>query len=1066
MNPWSSAKGGGVRRFCFCIGFLFWSWQCTPAFAVQGSPKASPTPGFFDQLRFRNVGPAVSGGRLGAVAGTDADSSLYYVGAAGGGVWKTTNGGQSFAPVFDGQDVGSIGAIAIDPRNKNIVWVGTGEGAPRNDVSQGDGVYRTTDGGKTWKHVLFLRNALIAKVAIDPRDSNTVVVGVLGDPFADNTARGIYRSTDGGQSWRKTLYVDGRTGVSDIAISGEPGVLFAGMWPYRRTGWSSDSGGTQGGLYKSVDFGATWQKLAGGLLPTGETGRIGVAVAPSNPRRVYALIESKQGLLWRSDDGGATWTQVSANTLIDERPFYYTHVFVDPTSEDHLWALSVHLAVSTNGGKTWRIGARGVHGDNHAMWISADAKRIIEGNDGGPSFSFDDGITWQMPHNLAIAQLYHIGFDRQNPYRVCAPLQDNGVWCAPNNGLSGAISASHWQNMGGGDGTWVVPDPLHPWIVWSSSGGGNFAGEIDVINTHTNEVRTVTPYLRDQNVVDPRNLKYRFNWETPIAFDPFDRRIVYTGANVLFRTRDGGTRWTVISPDLTRNNRTHEAVSGGITLDGTGAETSESILYIEASKVRRGQLWVGTDDGYLQMTRDAGATWHNVTPPGIRPYGRFASLAASPRDAGTLFAAYDLHMIGDRTPHIFKTTDYGRHWHDIASGLPAEQEVRSVRVDSRNPTLIYAGLENSLWASFDGGTHWRNASFNLPATSVRDIAVQPDANDLLVATHGRSVWILDDIAPLQQLNRARAARGGAYLFPIRPAAEWNEHNYFGTRSDGTSAPYGAIVTYYLQKPVAHAPTAEVIDAGGRIVRRFASKDLTNQAGLNRFVWDTTEDPPPDWNFTPTWNKGGAFSQSAVPVLPGTYRLVLHAGTTLQRPIIVRQDPRTRYTAAQLRANYTAMRSVFSDFGRVNVALNMLSTVLNEAPLRTRALNAVHNGALALRVADSASRAKFLLLSITQDPVNDQDDDFLTDVLRERLQTQMGTFGSTFGPPTDAQLRENAQLHALTNAKLREVMAFRNGPLRQIDAQLQLAKLRPLTTLTQKPHVYDEAAGGRRGGDGP
>lgn len=1050
----------------FCIGMLLFGWQLVPALAAQGSPKPSPSPGIFDQLRFRNVGPAVSGGRLGAVAGTDADSSLYYVGAAGGGVWKSTNGGQSFTPVFDSQDVGSIGAIAIDPRNVNSVWVGTGEGAPRNDVSQGDGIYRTTDGGKSWKHVLFLRNALVSKIAIDPRDSNTIVAGVLGDPFADNVARGIYRSTDGGESWQKTLFVDARTGVSDIAVSGEPGVLYAGMWPYRRTGWSSQSGGTQGGLYKSVDFGATWKKLAGDGLPAGATGRIGVAVAPSNARRVYALIESKQGLLWRSDDAGATWTQVSANTLIDERPFYYTHVFVDPTNENHLWALSVHVAVSNNGGKTWRIGARGVHGDNHAFWISADAKRIIEGNDGGPSFSYDDGMTWGMPHNLAIAQLYHIGFDRQNPYHVCAPLQDNGVWCAPNNGLSGAISSSQWQNMGGGDGTWVVPDPLHPWIVWSSSGGGNFAGELDVTNTHTNEVRTVTPYLRDQNVVDPRNLKYRFNWETPIAFDPFDGRIVYTAANVLFRTRDAGQSWKAISPDLTRNNRAHEVVSGGLTLDGTGAETSETILYIELSKIRRGELWVGTDDGYVQLTLNGGASWRNVTPSGIRAYGRFASLAASPRDAGTLYAAYDLHMIGDRTPHIFKTTDYGRHWRDLGAGLPTEQEVRSVRVDPRNPSLIYAGLENSLWASFDGGMHWRKLSFNLPATSVRDIAVQPDANDLLVATHGRSVWILDDVAPLQQFERARAMGNAAYLFPIRPAIQWNEHSYFGTRSDGTSAPYGAIITYYLQKPAVHTPSAEVLDAGGRIVRHFRAKDLTNQAGFNRFSWDGTEDPPPDWNFTPTWNKGGAFSQSSVPVVPGVYKLVLHAGVTLQQPILLRQDPRTHYTAAQLRGSYTAMHAIFADFGRVDDALNLLSTVLNEAPLRTRALNAAGHGAMALRVAEIASRAKFLLLSITQDPVNDQDDDFLTDVLRERLQTQMGTFGSSFGPPTAAQLQQNAQLHALTDAKLREVVAFQDGPLRQIDAQLQAAKLRPLTTLTQKPHIYDEGVGGRRGSDGP
>jgi len=1050
------------------IAFVF-AAACVPpaAFAAEQkeTPKPSPTPGLFDQMRFRNVGPAVSGGRLGAVAGTDADASLYYVGAAGGGVWRSTNGGQTFVPVFDAQDVGSIGAIAIDPRDTKTVWVGTGEDAPRNDVSQGDGVYRSSDGGRSWTHVLNLSNALVAAIAIDPRDPNTVVVGVLGDPFADNEARGIYRTTDGGKSWQKTLYVDARTGASDLAASAkEPGVIYAGMWPYRRTGWSSDSGGTQGGLYKSMDFGATWQKLYGNGLPAGETGRIGVAVAPSDPQRVYALIESKQGLLWRSDDGGAHWKLVSSNTLINERPFYYTHVFVDPTNEDHLWALSVHLTVSTDGGVTWRVGARGVHGDNHAMWISKDAKRIIEGNDGGPSFSFADGATWQMPHNLPIAQLYHIGFDRQNPYHVCAPLQDNGVWCAPNDGLSGGISASQWKNMGGGDGTWVVPDPRQPHIVWLTSGGGNFAGEMDVINTRTNEVRTVSPFLHDQNVVDPRDLKFRFNWETPIAFDPFDPRIVYTAGDAVFKTSDAGQHWKAISGDLTRNARAHEVVSGGITLDGTGAETSETILYIEPSRAKRGQLWVGTDDGYIQLTRDGGKTWRNVTPPGLVPFGRFASLSASVHDPAVLYAAYDLHMTGDRTPHVFMTSDYGSHWRDIAANLPAGQEVRSVRADPRNSKLVYAGLENSLWATFDGGAHWRNINFNMPASSVRDIAIQPDRNDLLLATHGRSVWVLDDLSPLQHFNAAQSASSGVYIFPPRPAIQWNEHNYFGTRTDGAGPPYGTIVTYYLKRPAAFAPTAEILDSSGRVVRHFKSKDLTNQAGLNRFTWDTSEDAPPTWKFTPTWNQGAAFSQDSVTVLPGKYTLMLHAGVTVRRTIVVQQDPRTRYTAAQLRQNYAAMSEVFNDFGRVNVALNGLSTVLNEAPLRTAALNQAGNGALALRVAAVASQARLLLLSITQNPVNDQDDDFFTDVLRERLQTQMGTFGGSAGPPTAVQLSENAALHDLTNQRLRAVAAFEAGALREVDAALRAAKLAPLTTLTQQPKVYDEAVGGRRGGD--
>ena len=1027
----------------------------------EATPTPSPKP--LDQLRFRNVGPQVSGGRLGAVAGTDGDSSLYYVGAAIGGVWKSTNAAQTWSPVFDDQDVGAIGAIAIDPNDENVVWVGTGEGAPRNDVSQGDGVYRTSDGGKTWQRVLPLHNSLISKILIDPRNANTVLVGALGDPFADSNDRGLYRTTDGGATWTKNLYVDARTGVSDMdAVARAPGVVYAGMWPYRRTGWSSESGGTQGGLFRSSDFGVTWQRLSGNGLPTDATGRIGIAIAPSNPQRVYALIESKQGLLWRSDDGGSTWRMMSASTLIDERPFYYTHVFVDPTNQEHLWALSVATAVSDDGGKTFVVGIHGIHGDNHAMWLSHDAKRIIEGNDGGPAFSFDDGKSWHMPHNLPIAQLYHVGFDRMKPYDVCAPLQDNGVWCAPNNGLGGdSISSSQWLNMGGGDGTWVLPDPRDPAVVWLTSGGGNFAGELDIMNVRTNESRSAGPYFHDQNVVDPKNLRYRFNWETPIAFDPFDARVAYLGGNVLFRSTDRGYHWRRITGDLTRNVAMHQVVTGGITLDGTGAETSDSLLYIEPSILRRGELWIGTDDGYVQLTRDGGRTWRNVTPPVAVQYGRFAGISASSRSPGTAYVVYDAHMVGDRAPYFFATRDYGMHWTRMGAGqLPADQEARSVREDPRNPNILYAGLEDSLWASFDRGSHWQDLRLNLPATSIRDVRVHPDSDDLVVATHGRSLYILDDLTPLQQWQSAMNAHPG-FLFPVRSAYHWNLHGYFDTHNDGAAPPYGAIVTYYLSRPASRKPTAVVLDAAGRVVKHIDDDSVTNQAGFNRFTWDLYEDAPEDWNFTPPWNKG--YSDGA-PVLPGTYTVVVNVdGWTLRRPLTVLQDPRTHWTRAQLAQNQAAVRQLFDDFSRVDRALNALSTVINEAPLRVRALKAAGNGSLASRVSAAGDAAQALLLTVTQNPQHNQDDDFLVDVLRERLQAHIGAFGSTFGPPTQAQLQESAALHALANERMAAVQGFETAMLAPIEIALREAKQPPLATLTAKPEIFDTGEGARRGG---
>jgi photosystem II stability/assembly factor-like uncharacterized protein len=998
-----------MRSLLLCFALALLGAEGSPA----PSATPSPTPAPLTQLNFRNVGPAIAGGRLSSVAGSNHDPALYYIGSAGGGVWKSTNAGADWQPVFDDQPVASIGSVSIDPNNDNIVWAGTGEANPRNDVSPGGGIYKTADAGKTWKLMGLKESTAIGKISIDPRNGNNVVVAALGDPFADNTQRGIYRTTDGGVTWTNVLSLGSQSGASDVVRAQKnPELLFAGMWQFRRTGWSVQSGGEGDGLFRSRDGGATWERLSGHGLPSDQLGRIGLAIAPSNPNRVYAVIQSKQGLIWRSDDGGENWQLVSSDTIADERPFYFSELAVDPTNADHLYSESVHLVESNDAGKTWHRRDRRMHGDHHGLWIAADGRRIIEANDGGPAISYNAGATWDMRWNVPIGQLYHIGFDRGNPYRICAPLQDNGGWCGPSNSLQGAIPPGAWEDVGGGDAIYVQPDPGKPRNVWVTSAGGNNAGQTLLFNERTKQTADVSPYQRDQNVVAPAALRYRFNWETPLAFDPFDASVAFIGANVLFSSHDRGHSWKAMSPDLTRDEKSHEAMSGGVTLEGTGAETSDTILYIEPSRVAKGELWVGTDDGVVQLTRDGGRHWRNVTPAGIEPFGRFASISASLRKAGEAFAIYDRHMEGDRKPYVFKTTNYGRTWTAVTSGIPADQYARSVRQDAHNTSVVYLGTELGLYVSLDAGAHWQAFQQNLPPVSIRDIRIQPDFNDLLLATHGRDAWILDDLTPLQQLSRAQAT--DAYAFPVRPAYLYEIHgetnNYNGA---GDDPPYGAIVTFYLKAPAKSNPTAEVLDGRGHIVRHFNTHledgkpvpDLSNQAGLNRTNWDLTEDKPVGWDDAPSWNQ---FNSGAV-VPPGRYTIVIHDDKrTLRAAVDVVADPRERNKAMNHAARYALEHRLYALWTRVDVALNTLSKVQKEADARH--LDTIKADAAALQA------------TITSNPRQDQDDDFLTDLLRERLQSLLFTFDS-WRSPTLEQEREARVLEALANERLQAVNHF-------------------------------------------
>jgi photosystem II stability/assembly factor-like uncharacterized protein len=883
--------------------------------------KSLPT----GNLMWRETGPAIAGGRVTSVAGSATDPNLYYLGAAGGGVWKSTDGGAAWTPVFDKESVGAIGAVTIDPSNDNTVWVGTGESNPRNDVSYGDGVYKSADGGKTWTNVGLRGTKYVSRIIVDPSDPQHVIVGALGDVFANSEDRGVYVTYDGGKTWSKTLYVGPESGVSDLASSAKnPNVIFAGIWKFQRRPWTFRSGGARDGIYRSADGGRTWTRLTGHGLPGGIMGRIGLAVAPSDPNRVYALVESKHGILWRSDDGGDTWRLVSSNTLIDERPFYFSHLAVDPSDPDRVITASTLLAESTDGGRRFHPIALGVHPDFHAIWIAPnDSKRMLAGEDGGDALTVDGGQTWTFSRNLPIGQFYRVGLGNDNPYTICGGLQDNNSYCGASNSLdaSGNTNRAWFVVVQDDDGQWAIPSPLNPNVIWSDGQDG----ALFTFNRRTREYLFAQPYLTSaQQDYDIATSPYRFNWESPIGFAPWNPHVAWFGGNVVFQTDDGGYRWRVISPDLTRNDKAHQQPAGGpITHDVTGAEYTDTILDVEGSAASRGEIWVGTDDGYVQMTRDGGAHWKNVTPRGAIPNGRFETVAPSPLRRGTAYAVEVANLVGNDAPHVWVTHDYGAHWRSIVAGLPNDLWTRSIRPDDRNPSLVFLGTEEGVWVSYDQGARWQPLRNNMPAVSVRDIRIQPQFDDLVIATHGRSIWVMDDIRPLQELPTAVAA--GAMLFAPRTSYEYNLTNDLeGLYASyaASNPPYGVPITYYQAAPQSHAPAVTILDASGRVVRVLRG---TNAAGLNRIVWNFTAAPPVPW-------KGAANPMFAGPpdgpmVVPGRYaaRVTLGARTFVQH-FLVNPDPQATETLAQMRTSYAAFAKLDALYSNVDVMLNRLDAI--------------------------------------------------------------------------------------------------------------------------------------------
>ncbi len=917
--------------------------------AESTKPEEKP----FKGMKYRLVGP-FRGGRSLTAAGVPGDSTTYYFGGTGGGVWKSTDGAMTWSSVFDKEGTSSIGSIALARSNPNVIYVGTGEACIRGNISHGDGIYKSLDGGKTWKNMGLHDSRAVGRVIIHPTNPDIVFVAALGHPFGPNQERGIFRTTDGGKTWEKVLSKDENTGGIDVAFDpNNPNILFGALWQARRTSWGMSSGGPGSGLYRSNDGGSTWKRLEEHGLPKGPYGKIGVAVA-ANSERVYALIEARNpdGGLYRSDDGGESWQQVNPSHSLWQRPWYYMHIIADPKDENVVYIMNVDAYKSTDGGHLFNK-VKVPHGDNHGLWIDpVDARRMIASNDGGVTVTLDGGRNWTRQDNQPTAQFYHVITDNATPYRVYGSQQDSGTVAITSRSDDGSIDRSDWYDVGGGEAGYIAPDPRDPYIVY----GAEYQGNITRFDRHTGQVKAITvqPELSDAH--GAANLEHRFQWTAPLMISPHDPNVLYHAAERLFKTTDGGVHWQAISPDLTRNDKSKQKVSGGdITLDDSGTEYYDTIFALAESPITKGLLWVGTDDGLVQITRDEGKTWTNITPKDLPEWCRISLVEASPHDAGTAYVAADRHQSDDLRPYIYKTKDYGKTWTKITTGIPDTTFVRSVREDPKKRGLLYAGTEQGVYVSFNNGANWRALKLNLPTTPVHDLVVKE--NDLVLATHGRAFWILDDLSPLRQFSDDVVQKdvflytpGPAYRIQAGASAERQP-----SKRTGQNPPVGAMI-YFLLKDAPKPETEtklEILDASGSVIRKYSSaelkvpeepldpddkkpeKELKPEAGLNRFVWDLRYQEAHRVPGYYLWEYGGG---ARGPVAtPGRYQVRLTVGTQTQTMALeVKLDPRVNISQADLDQQLSLQLQIREELNHVYDAVNQIQDVrLQLAGLKRR-----------------------------------------------------------------------------------------------------------------------------------
>ena len=1052
-------------------------------------------------LQWRSIGP-YRGGRVTAVAGVVGQRNVYYFGGTGGGIWKSVDSGLSWQNVSDGQlGTGSVGAIEVSASDPNVIYAGMGESCIRGNVSHGDGVYRSEDAGRTWKNVGLEDSRQIGRVRIHPGDPDVVYVAALGHTFGPNRERGVFRSRDGGQTWKNVLFVNDSTGAVDLCFDpGNPRILYAATWQAMRTPWSLESGGAGSGLWKSNDGGETWKRLTGEGLPRGPWGRVGVAVSPANPERVWAMIEADEGGVYRSDDAGRTWRKLNEERNLRQRAWYYTHIYADPQNADAVYVLNVQFFRSGDGGRTFRSQPT-PHGDNHDLWIDPrDGDRMVEGNDGGANVSFDGGRSWTRQDNQPTAQFYHVITDDAFPYRVYGAQQDNSTVGIASRTDGAGIDRTDWYPVGGGESGYIAPKPGDPEVVYA----GSYDGYLTRLDHRTGQRRNINPHPDNPMGWGAEGAKYRFQWTFPIVVSPHDPNTVYAASNVLHRSTNEGQSWEVISPDLTRNDPAKMGPSGGpITKDNTSVEYYCTIFAVAESKLEKGVLWVGSDDGLVHVSRDAGKTWKNVTPPTLPPWSMISQIDPGPHEPGTAFVAVNRYKLDDHKPYVFVTYDYGKTWKSIGAGLPADGGfVRVVREDPVRRGLLFCGTETGVHYSIDSGARWRPLRMNrpgliadlarpdgevrgaLPVVPITDLVVKD--NDVVVATQGRSFWILDDITPLRELP----GEAGAAATLFKPwAASLFGGPVGGTGGRGANPPFGAIVYYRLasEPKEKEEVTLEFLDQGGKLIRKFSSKGdpqpeggpptgggeeggpaaaaaaaaaarkVPAKAGLNRYAWDLRY---PDATRFPGLILWGGGLQGPT-VVPGEYQVRLTAGgVTSTRSFEVRKDPRLATTQEDYQRRFDLhlkVRDKLSETHEAIVKIRDLRDQLKAVSERSKLAGKDTTIVAAARALTTKLTAVEEALYQTKNKSN-QDPLNYPIRLNNKLSQLTGVINSADAPPTDQTVQVYQDIAGKIDAELGRLQHALDRDLVEFNA---LVREKEIPAVMTKEKKKEDAPRGER-----